>query len=191
MHEEDCPPLVSLVNFNLWSAVDQVSQYLSSLGHHRILFINRSGGDIGPYSRFLKQLSTLTAQAIKRRQPLAFFEELPLDAGEVIRLIQHLNNAKPPPTALFFEGGQRACRYLHELEKANWSAPQRISVIGISPLHPTQITLPELSYVELPMVELASRGSEVMLELLRDRRIVREAISPVLHWGKTCCQVAE
>ncbi|MCC7351930.1 MAG: GntR family transcriptional regulator [Phycisphaerales bacterium] len=186
MHEEDCPPQVSLVNFNLSSAVDQVSQYLSGMGHRRILFINRGGGDVGPYSRFLNQLSTLTAQAVKHRQPSAFFDELALDVGEVTRLIQYMKSANPPPTALFFEGGQRACRYLHELEKAGWSAPKRISVIGISPLQPRQIALPDLSYVELPMVELATRGSEVMLELLRDRRIVREAISPVLHWGKTC-----
>jgi len=186
MHEEDCPPQVSMVNFNLYAAVDQVAQYLSGLGHHRILFINRGGGDVRQYARFLNQLSVLTARAVKHRQPEAIYEELALDAGEEQRLIEHLESAGPPPTALFFEGGQRACRYLHELEKARWSAPRRISVIGISPLRQRQIALPDLSYVELPMIELATRGSEVMLELLRDRRIVREAISPVLHWGKTC-----
>lgn len=191
MHDEDCPPQVSLVNFNLYAAVDQVSQYLSGLGHRRILFINRGGGDVGQYGRFLNQLSVLSARAMRTRRPDVIYEELALDVGEERRLIDYLESANPPPTALFFEGGQRACGFLHELEKARWSAPQRISVIGISPLRPRQIALPDLSYVELPMVELATRGSEVMLELMRDRRIVREAISPTLHWGKTCQSPAE
>jgi len=189
MHEEDCPPQVSQVNFSLHAAVDQAIQFLASQGHRRILFINRGGDDVGYYARFLNQLSLLTGHVVKQRIPDATYEELAMEAGEVGRLIAHLQNAALPPTALFFEGGQRACRLMHELEKASWSVPGRLSAIGLSPLRSRQIARPDLSYVELPMIELATRGAEVMLELLRDRRIVRESISPVLHWGKTCCQI--
>jgi DNA-binding LacI/PurR family transcriptional regulator len=191
MQEGQCPPQISHVNFNLRAAIDQSVQYLSSLGHRRILFVNRGGRDAQTFPEFLHQLSVLTADVVRHRIPEAVYEELALDGDEVERLLAHLNSTPTPPTALLFEGGQRACRFLHEMEKAGWSAPQRVSVIGISPLKPRQITLPDLSYVELPMVQLATRGSEVMLELLKDRRVVRESISPVLHWGNTCRTVGE
>lgn len=191
MHEGECPPEISHVNFNLHGAVDQAIQMLGSMGHQRILFVNRGGRDAEPYIEFSHRLSQLFDEVVRNRITDPVHHELALDVGETPRLIEYLNSADPPPTAMFIEGGQRACGLLHELEKAKWSAPGQISAIAISPLQPRVLANPNLTYVELPTVELATRSAAVMIELLRDRRLIRESISPILHWGNTCRKVSD
>lgn len=189
MHEGECPPGMSHVNFNLAGAVDQSVQLLGSMGHKRIVFVNRGGKDAEPYPEFSNRLSVLFDQTVKTRIADSVHEELALDVGETKRLIDYLDAADPAPTALLIEGGQRACGLMHEMEKAKWSSPSRISIVAISPLVRSKLANPDLSYVEMPMIQLAMRGAEVILELLRDRRLIRESISTVLHWGRTCRSV--
>lgn len=186
MHEGDCPSQLSHIHFNLASAVDQAVQMLAHLGHRRILFVNRGGKSAATYPEYLTQLSTLVEQKIHQRIVAPTYAEMPLDAADATALTDYLNQSSLPPTALVIEGGQRTCGILHELEKAGWPAPARISAIAIGPLPTSALANAGLTYIEMPKIQLATRGAEVMLDMLRKRQIIRESISPSLHWGSTC-----
>lgn len=186
MHEGPCLPDMSHVNVNLQAAMDMSIQYLHSLGHRRLLFVNRGGKDAAPFPEFLQELSNLFKETAQQRIPDGHHAELALDVGETKRLLDYLDSADQPPTALVIEGGQRACGLIHEMEKARWSVPNRISVVAISPLDKRKLANRDLSYAELPSVAMAVRGAEAMREMLRERRVVRESVSPILHWGATC-----
>lgn len=190
MYGEPIPPEISHIRFQLHSAMDQAVQFLGNLGHRHIYFVNRQIQEGARYPEFLHQLSSLFSQIVPQRIPSAITEEINLNPGEEHLLIEKLNAASTAPTALLIEGGQRACTIMHELERAGWSAPQRISIVAISPLQSSKFATPGLSYVELPMQEMSNRGAAVMIEMLHENHLVRESIAPCLHWGNTCRNLA-
>jgi LacI family transcriptional regulator len=193
LHEGPCPPQISHVMFDLDATVDQAVQYLASLGHRRILLVNRGGRDALEFSEFYRDLSVRFAARVAARINNPQADEIAISGGNVgvAELLAYLERADPAPTALLVEGSARACSLLHELQCSGWSVPERISVIGMSSTGLAHLVIPRLSFVEMPMEPLAICGTHAMVEYLSDHRVVRESLSPRLHWGKTCRAIGE
>lgn len=188
-----CPDELGHVEFDLEAAVDQAIQHLGNMGHRRILLVNRDHSEVERSTRFYQELSESFAACVKARidQPEADVLVASGNDGGISDLIDYLESSDPIPTALLVEGSTRACSMLHELQLAGWQAPERISVMGLSSTGLAHLVLPRLTFVEMPMEPLARRSSHAILDSLSKQIVVRESVSPKLHWGHTCQAIGE
>jgi DNA-binding LacI/PurR family transcriptional regulator len=188
LYSDPCPPGVSQVTVSMENIIQLALSCLTSMGHRRIALLR--GADTVYYRGLAKAFEHAAIQMGIADQVQQW--HLPHDSNgqnvveQLATLADITAGDQLRPSVLLVDGGQRACRVIYALQRAGLRVPQDIGVFAISGHVPAQLAIPSLSRVETTVSRLGQRLAEVLLEILQQPLVVREAIPPRLIHGDTC-----
>lgn len=171
------PGLCSLAFDNLQGA-RLATEHLLALGHRRIAFI---GGDPEhPDAQVREQgwRSALAAAGITPDEALLQHGHYIEDGG--LRAMERLLDSGRPFSAVFAANDQMAYGAALALHRRGLQVPQHMSLVGFDDVTTSQYTLPPLSSVRQPVVELGRRSAEAILDLIAGRKPTAELSAPVM-----------
>lgn len=73
----------------------------------------------------------------------------------------------PQVDAIFFAGDVLAVGALFEAQRRGWKVPGRIAIAGFDDLDILNHTVPRLTCLKLPRLEIGRRSAELLLDRLR------------------------
>jgi LacI family gluconate utilization system Gnt-I transcriptional repressor len=73
----------------------------------------------------------------------------------------------PEVDAIFFAGDVLAIGALFEAQRRNWKVPERIAIAGFDDLDILRHTVPRLTCLNLPRLEIGRRSADALLQRLR------------------------
>ncbi|HSH92097.1 MAG TPA: LacI family DNA-binding transcriptional regulator, partial [Ramlibacter sp.] len=159
-------PVDMVVSYSNAEAAKAMTLHLASRGYTRIGFVsldtktNRRARE-----RQRGYLAALKSLGIKK-DPL-----LMLEAGSGLTSGSHamvdLMNRVPDVDAIFFAGDVLAIGALFEAQRRGWKVPGRIAIAGFDDLDILQHTVPRLTCLRLPRLEIGRRSAEALLSRLR------------------------
>jgi LacI family gluconate utilization system Gnt-I transcriptional repressor len=159
-------PLDMAVSYSNADAARTMTQHLAARGYKRIGFVsldtrtNRRARE--------RQRGYLAAmKALGRaRDPLLLMEVGSGLTSGAHALVDMMNRA-PDVDAIFFAGDVLAIGALFEAQRRGWKVPGRIAIAGFDDLDILQHTVPKLTCLRLPRLEIGRRSAEALLARLR------------------------
>jgi DNA-binding LacI/PurR family transcriptional regulator len=85
-----------------------------------------------------------------------------------LRLMGDLLDAPEQPTAVFASNDRVAIGALHAITERGLRVPEDISLVGVDDIEISQHVNPPLTTIRQPLAELAERGVEMLLGLIKD-----------------------
>jgi len=187
LHDVARPAGVSQVTVDIDGFVRIAMIYLTCLQHERIALIR---GENSVYYNALGASFDKTAAAFGIGHAVdQWIAERGSDGSELVARYLDLP-VDNRPTALFVEGGLRACSVIFALQRRGIRVPEDVSVLAISGHQPGRLVLPGISRVETTSPVVGKRLADVLLEVLKNQIAVREYLLPELVRGDTCRSLA-
>jgi LacI family transcriptional regulator len=87
---------------------------------------------------------------------------------------KYLLNLPQPPTAIFALTDVTAVGVMHAVTEMNLKIPQDISVIGYDDLPIASYTIPPLTTIAQPFVEMGEKAVELLLQQIENRDLPPE-----------------
>ncbi|MEK8052913.1 LacI family DNA-binding transcriptional regulator [Ideonella sp. DXS22W] len=169
------PGLFSLAFDNLRGA-RLATEHLLALGHRRIAFI---GGDPQHPDAVAREQGWRDAMA---SAGVPVDEALREHGGYIeeggLRAMERLLDSGHAFSAVFAANDQMAYGAALALHRRGLQVPQHISLVGFDDVATSQYTLPPLSSVRQPVVELGRRSAEAVLDLIAGRKPTAELSAP-------------
>jgi LacI family gluconate utilization system Gnt-I transcriptional repressor len=159
-------PIDMVVSYSNFNAAKAMTLHLAALGYKRIGFVSletrntrRSRERQRGYFAALKSLGL-------PKDPLLVMEVAGgLTAGA--HALVDMTNRVPDVDAIFFAGDVLAIGALFEAQRRGWKVPGRIAIAGFDDLDILQHTVPRLTCLRLPRLEIGRRSAESLLARLR------------------------
>jgi LacI family gluconate utilization system Gnt-I transcriptional repressor len=104
-----------------------------------------------------------------KKDPLLISEVAPGLTSGAHAMVDMMTRA-PAVDAIFFAGDVLAIGALFETQRRGWKVPARIAIAGFDDLDILQHTVPRLTCLRLPRLEIGRRGAEVLLARMRGLR---------------------
>ena len=166
-------PIDMVVSYSNAEAAKTMTLHLASRGYKRIGFVSldtrtnrRARERQRGYFAALKQLG-------RPRDPLLVMEVGPGLTSGAHAMVDMMNRA-PYVDAIFFAGDVLAIGALFETQRRGWKVPGRIALAGFDDLDILQHTVPRLTCLRLPRLEIGRRSAEALLGRMRgDGAVVR------------------
>jgi LacI family transcriptional regulator len=149
------------------------SKHLIELGHRRIGYITRPIDLYHSQERMRGYRAALVEHGLPDDQSLMVKGGFRLEDGRCAAL--ELFDRKPAPSALFAYNDYMAIGALRAASERGIRVPKDISVIGFDDIPQAAFTIPALTTVRQPKLEMGYRGAEILLDLI-DRKNHRHAI---------------
>ena len=165
----------TLVVSNHEEAAFIATSYLLDAGHSNIGMVAGSPRVRAVHRRVAGWTRALNDRGIAV-QPgsMIFCESQPEPARQATRELL----ARPePPTAIFVNNNVMALGVLLELRSLGLSCPRDISIIGFDDNPWWEVTSPPLTAMRQPSRELGQVGAELLLERMRDERVVAQEVT--------------
>lgn len=159
-------PVDMVVSYSNAEAAKVMTLHLAARGYRRIGFVsldtktNRRARE-----RQRGYLAALRALGRPKDPQLMLEVGSGLTAGSHA-LVDMLNRA-PDADAIFFAGDVLAIGALFEAQRRGWKVPGRIAIAGFDDLDILQHTVPKVTCLRLPRLEIGRRSAEALLERLR------------------------
>ena len=159
-------PIDMVVSYSNAEAAKAMTLHLAARGYRRIAFvsldtrINRRARE--RQRGFFAALKSLGV----KRDPRLVSEVGPGLTSGAHAMVDMLTRA-PDVDAIFFAGDVLAIGALFEAQRRGWKVPARIAIAGFDDLDILQHTVPRLTCLRLPRLEIGRRGAEALLERLR------------------------
>ena len=159
-------PVDMAVSYSNAAASKTMTLHLAALGYRRIGFvcldtrINRRARE--RQRGYLAALRSLG----RAKDPLLLAEVQPGLASGGQAMVDMIERA-PEVDAIFFAGDVLAIGALFEAQRRGWKVPGQIAIAGFDDLDTLQHTVPKLTCLRLPRLEIGRRGAEALLERLR------------------------
>jgi LacI family gluconate utilization system Gnt-I transcriptional repressor len=159
-------PIDMVVSYSNAEAAKAMTMHLAARGYKRIGFvsldtkINRRARE-----RLRGHLAALKALGMKK-DPLLISEVGPGLTSGAHAMVDMLSRA-PGVDAIFFAGDVLAIGALFEAQRRGWKVPGRIAIAGFDDLDILQHTVPRLTCLRLPRLEIGRRGAEALLARVR------------------------
>jgi LacI family gluconate utilization system Gnt-I transcriptional repressor len=163
-------PLDMAVSYSNAEASKAMTLHLAARGYSRIGFVsldpktNRRARE-----RRRGYLAALKVLGIEK-DPLLMSEVESGLAGGAQALSDVMTRA-PDVQAIFFAGDVLAVGALFEAQRRGWSVPGRIAIAGFDDLDILQHTVPRLTCLRLPRLEIGRRSAEALLARLRGEAV--------------------
>ncbi|HYF20559.1 MAG TPA: LacI family DNA-binding transcriptional regulator [Ramlibacter sp.] len=159
-------PVDMVVSYSNAEAAKAMTLHLASRGYQRIGFVSldtrinrRARERLRGYLAALKSLG-------RPKDPLLVMEvRNGLTAG-AHALVDMLTRA-PDCDAIFFAGDVFAIGALFEAQRRGWKVPGRVAIAGFDDLDILQHTVPKVTCLRLPRLEIGRRSAEALLARLR------------------------
>ena len=159
-------PIDMVVSYSNAEAAKAMTLHLAARGYGRIGFvsldtrINRRARE--RQRGFFAALKSLGL----KRDPRLVSEVAPGLTSGAHAMVDMLTRA-PDVDAIFFAGDVLAIGALFEAQRRGWKVPARIAIAGFDDLDILQHTVPRLTCLRLPRLEIGRRGAEALLERIR------------------------
>lgn len=159
-------PIDMVVSYSNAEAAKAMTLHLAARGYRRIGFvsldtrINRRASE--RQRGFFAALKSLGM----KRDPLLVSEVGPGLTSGAHAMADMLTRA-PDVDAIFFAGDVLAIGALFEAQRRGWKVPARIAIASFDDLDILQHTVPRLTCLRLPRLEIGRRGAEALLERIR------------------------
>jgi LacI family gluconate utilization system Gnt-I transcriptional repressor len=159
-------PVDMAVSYSNAEAAKAMTLHLASRGYQRIGFVSlETKNNRRSRERLRGHLAALKALGRKRDDALVMETADGLTAGShaMVNMIQRA----PGVDAIFFAGGVLAIGALFEAQRRGWKVPARIAIAGFDDLDILQHTVPRVTCLKLPRLEIGRRSAEALLERMR------------------------
>lgn len=160
------PEGMNYVDIDEEAVVEQLVDYLVTLGHRRIGFIARSGTAVGASIRLRKGFDRAAAKHRLDAAPVAESALHPVAAG---RAALDLLERDPRLSAFVTTHWGVGAGVLSALAEAGRTVPQDLSVVGIAPATMAEATVPSLTGASYPADELGQRAADILVGQLQQR----------------------
>lgn len=157
------PSLVSL-NFDNFEGGRLATHHLLSLGHRRIAFITGDQRHPDSKERLRGYRAALQAAGLTPDPALVVPGQYTEDSGRLA--VERLLDSRAPFTAIFAANDQMAFGAALGLHRRRLRVPQDVSLVGFDDVAGAMFTIPPLSTVHHPVVELGQIAAKAMLQLL-------------------------
>lgn len=153
--------LISNIQVDYESGINQAVEYLLALGHERIGFIS------GPLSlksariRRTSFLDCLRRKGVLENEDLVTEGDHTIDGG--LAAMGRLLERRKPPTAVLTSNDLTAVGGLRAVRRLGLTVPEDVSVIGFDDIHFAEFTEPPLTTVALSRRELAEKAIHALL----------------------------
>jgi len=163
------------VQINNRKAAKKATEHLINLGHTEIVFISNAPPS---YSSAQERLSgykdALGEAGIPIKDDLIEFGDFSPGSGFFI--MQKILRQKTPFTAAFIASDNVALGAKSALSQAGLIIPQDVSVVGFDDLPWAAYASPPLTTVRLPVRELATKASQLLLDIIKANPIEEKNI---------------
>jgi DNA-binding LacI/PurR family transcriptional regulator len=153
--------LISNIQVDYASGINQAVEHLLQLGHNTIGFISGPLGLKSAYIRRTAFLECLARTGILEDRQLVTEGDHTIDGG--LEAMTRLLESGKPPTAVLASNDLTAIGALRAVHRRGWRVPQDVSVIGFDDIHFAEFTEPPLTTVALSRRELAERAIYALL----------------------------
>jgi LacI family transcriptional regulator, gluconate utilization system Gnt-I transcriptional repressor len=159
-------PLDMAVSYSNAGAAKAMTLHLAARGYKRIGFVSldtkvnrRARERLRGYLAALKSLGRV-------KDPQLISEVAPGLTSGSHALVDMLTRA-PDVDAIFFAGDVLAIGALFEAQRRGWKIPARVALAGFDDLDILQHTVPRLTCLRLPRLEIGRRSAEALLQRMR------------------------
>ncbi len=164
-------PDITTITLDFAGAVDQVMQYLTSLGHRRIGFLTGiEYVDFGvPYPDYRKE------EFIRYCQKHGILYEPYLKEGDFridsgYEMMCEMIESGPLPSAVFAASDPIAIGAVRALTEHGFSVPDDISVVGFDDISMAEFTMPPLTTVHAPAYHMGHYGASILHNIIKEHR---------------------
>jgi LacI family transcriptional regulator, galactose operon repressor len=187
---EKQPPNWDQVAANNRESVMAAVEYLISLGHRRIAFIQGTAGTPSSVKRMTGFLDALNSAGLPVDDNLIIPGDYTRVGGR--KAMAELLNRPDPPTAVVGANDLSALGALEEAQLRGHKVPQSISIVGFDDIDEAALASPPLTTIRLPPHEIGVVAAEKLIERLKGREessytfikgelIVRESTAGLLE----------
>jgi LacI family gluconate utilization system Gnt-I transcriptional repressor len=159
-------PLDMVVSYSNAEAARAMTLHLAARGYRRIGFVSldtrtnrRARERLRGYQAALKSLG-------RKLDPLLVME-IPSGLTSGAHALVDMVTRSPDVDAIFFAGDVFAIGALFEAQRRGWKVPGRVAIAGFDDLDILQHTVPKVTCLRLPRLEIGRRSAEALLERLR------------------------
>lgn len=159
-------PIDMVASYSNAEAAKAMTMHLAARGYRRIGFvsldtrINRRARE-----RLRGHMAALKAVGLPK-DPILISEVEPGLTSGAHAMVDMISRA-PDVDAIFFAGDVLAIGALFEAQRRGWKVPTRIAIAGFDDLDILQHTVPRLTCLRLPRLEIGRRSAEALLERVR------------------------
>ncbi len=154
-------PSVTLDNFN---GSSEAVNYLWSLGHRRIGFINGLLDSDVCRERLMGYTSTLVSQGAKVDEELIFKGDFSYESGE--QGAKYLLSLKNPPTAIMCANDSMAIGAMKVIRENGFQIPDEMSVVGFDDIVVASKVFPALTTIAAPIDAIVERSVGMLLSMI-------------------------
>ncbi len=156
-------PIDMVVSYSNSDAAKTMTLHLAARGYRRIGFVSLDT-KINRRARERQRGYLAALKALGReKDPLLMSEVGPGLTSGAHAMVDMLTRS-PDVDAIFFAGDVLAIGALFETQRRGWKVPGRIAIAGFDDLDILQHTVPRLTCLRLPRLEIGRRGAEALLE---------------------------
>ncbi|MFM0513377.1 LacI family DNA-binding transcriptional regulator [Paraburkholderia sp. RL17-373-BIF-A] len=159
-------PIDMAVSYSNFNAAKEMTLYLAGRGYKSIGFVClTTKNNMRARERLKGYHAALTALGRERNPGLVREVEGGLTSG-AHAMVDMMQRA-PEVDAIFFAGDVLAVGALFEAQRRNWKVPERIAIAGFDDLDILRHTVPRLTCLNLPRLEIGRRSAEALLQRMR------------------------
>lgn len=168
-------PTDMIVSYSNFQAAKTMTLHLAARGYQHIGFVSLSVKANRRARERLKGYHAALASLGRPRNPLLVSEAEPgLTAGA--HAMAEMMARMPAVDAIFFAGDVLAIGALFEAQRRGWKVPDRIAIAGFDDLDILSHTVPRLTCLKLPRLEIGRRSAELLLQRLQGRDEEQETV---------------
>lgn len=162
-----------VVSYSNYEAAKAMTLHLARLGYRNIGFVGLSVKSSGR-ARERQRGYFAALKMLGRERNDALVREVAGGLTSGAHAMVDIMTAEPSVDAIFFAGEVLAVGALFEAQRRGWKVPERIAIAGYDDLEIVQHTVPRLTCLRLPRLEIGRRSAEALLQRLRgDEAAVR------------------
>jgi len=159
-------PTDMVVSYSNFQAAKTMTLHLAARGYRNIGFVSLPVKQNRRARERLKGYHAALAALGRARNPLLVAEAQPgLTAGA--HAMTEMMARIPAVDAIFFAGDVLAVGALFEAQRRGWKVPERIAIAGFDDLDILSHTVPRLTCLKLPRLEIGRRSAELLLQRLQ------------------------
>jgi LacI family repressor for deo operon, udp, cdd, tsx, nupC, and nupG len=154
-------PHMPVVNVDNYTGMRLAVEHVVGLGHRRIAFVQggRTGDGLERREAFLSVLRELRISVPDRYLVVSANE-----FGAATQAVEKLLSGRGRPTAILASTDVAAIGTLKAAARVGVRVPQTLSVVGFDDIPLTQVTIPSLTTVHQPMLEISQRALTRLVE---------------------------
>ncbi|OGB01290.1 MAG: LacI family transcriptional regulator [Burkholderiales bacterium RIFCSPHIGHO2_12_FULL_61_11] len=159
-------PIDMVVSYSNNAAAKAMTLHLAARGYERIGFVSLDT-KINRRARERQRGYFAALKALGRRKDPLLVSEVGPGLTSGAHAMVDMMTRVPNVDAIFFAGDVLAIGALFEAQRRGWKVPGRIAIAAFDDLDIMQHTVPRMTCLRLPRLEIGRRSAEALLERMR------------------------